>query len=321
MRAPIFTSAGGIPLPLLPYDQAGVERVPDGAHVLSLEQAVGRWGYSEENLRTLWSSMWDEQTGPHAAAAASTPTDAVLAEAAAYTALHQSEFSELKPAQFAQYIYPVTRYDRRRGARLQFVYKINTLRTLAQRAGGFCGYVGTKIEYGENEREPFKATVTVVRKIEGERSEFIGTAVFSEYYPGPGTFWDEKPCLKLEYCAEALALRKAFPESLADLYLSEEMSAADRASAAEEQAKKTKKADPASWDARRKRPWPATLFDLNVALGELQIPMARRAAVIAQLRREIGEDVPDDAFFPRALQAVYRDPDDYGARVFEVEVG
>ena len=72
---------------------------------------------------------------------------------------------------------------------------------------------------------PNKATVTVYKIVEGSRYAFTATARWSEYYPGPkmGFQWHIRPYLMLGKCAEALALRKAFPKLLSGMYAQEEM--------------------------------------------------------------------------------------------------
>ena len=72
---------------------------------------------------------------------------------------------------------------------------------------------------------PLKATVTVHKLMNGERMPFTATARWDEYYPGPrmGFQWHIRPYLMLGKCAEALALRKAFPKLLSGMYAQEEM--------------------------------------------------------------------------------------------------
>lgn len=72
----------------------------------------------------------------------------------------------------------------------------------------------------------FEATVRVYRQRPGfERAGWSATARWSEYYPGDaqGHMWKKMPNRMLEKCAEALALRKAFPAELQGLYVKEEM--------------------------------------------------------------------------------------------------
>lgn len=75
---------------------------------------------------------------------------------------------------------------------------------------------------------PAAAKVTVVRN--GQR--FPAIARFMEYAGRKrdgnlNQMWSTKPALMLEKCAEALALRKAFPQDLSGLYTSDEMQQAN----------------------------------------------------------------------------------------------
>lgn len=78
---------------------------------------------------------------------------------------------------------------------------------------------------------PAAASVTVYRLVQGEKCPFTATARMSEYLPGPPNdfMWKKMPHGQLGKCAEALALRKAFPQQLADLHTVDEMSQADEA--------------------------------------------------------------------------------------------
>lgn len=83
---------------------------------------------------------------------------------------------------------------------------------------------------------PVKATVTVHKLvgeiatrpefIPGEARPFTASARWAEYYPGEGSvgfMWRKMPFTMLGKCAEALALRKAFPAELGGFYIPEEM--------------------------------------------------------------------------------------------------
>lgn len=76
------------------------------------------------------------------------------------------------------------------------------------------------------EGHPLWARVTVYRT--GKRPQ-TGEAYWHEFHPGDNDFmWVKMPRNQLAKCAEALALRKAFPYVFADLYTNEEMAQAGR---------------------------------------------------------------------------------------------
>jgi len=72
---------------------------------------------------------------------------------------------------------------------------------------------------------PLAATVTVYRMTGAARFAYTATARFREYYRNTPT-WNHMPFTMLAKCAEALALRKAFPAELGGLYTREEMNQA-----------------------------------------------------------------------------------------------
>lgn len=112
---------------------------------------------------------------------------------------------------------------------------IDGLRAIAERTG--C-YAGNDDPVYDSESKPTKATVTVWKIVGGVRCPFTATARWSEYVPTGKDYktgqskiispmWIKMPLLMLGKCAEALALRKAFPESLSGLYSYEEMEQAE----------------------------------------------------------------------------------------------
>jgi phage recombination protein Bet len=101
------------------------------------------------------------------------------------------------------------------------------------RAGGTREHMGTDdaVFCGLITDGDFRATVTVYRLVQGEKCPFTATARWTEYLPEPPNdfMWKKMPHGQLAKCAEALALRKGFPQELADLHTFEEMAQADNA--------------------------------------------------------------------------------------------
>lgn len=128
---------------------------------------------------------------------------------------------------FAKQIYAI-----KRKGRVTFQTGIDGLRSTAERTGEYEGSAEPVFEPADWEsrapgaaRHPDRAAVTVYRFRNGRRIEQSATARWDSYWPGAeqGFQWAKMPDVMLSKCAEAAALRKAFPYVLADLYVSEEM--------------------------------------------------------------------------------------------------
>ena len=133
-----------------------------------------------------------------------------------------------------------------------WITTIAALRLIAQRTGDYLGQGTEEYIYLDKEgnptikseiplphedpaqrplpREPWVARATVYRK--GFNQPMIGMARFEAYativVPKDGTpylseTWRKRGCEQLFKCAEALALRRAYPEEMAGLLLSEEL--------------------------------------------------------------------------------------------------
>lgn len=104
---------------------------------------------------------------------------------------------------------------------------IDGYRLIADRTGQ---YAGSDDAIFDNEKTPNKATVTIYKMISGQRCPYTASARWYEYFPGEkqGGMWSKMPCTMLAKCAEALALRKAFPAELSGVYTNEEMYQADK---------------------------------------------------------------------------------------------
>jgi len=121
---------------------------------------------------------------------------------------------------------------------------IDGYRTIAERTGQLAG-IDDAVYDTEEASSPNKATVTVYKMINNQRCPFTATARWKEYYPGEthGFMWSKMPYLMLAKCAEALALRKAFPNDLSGIYTNEEMHQADDDSKVYESSSEEKSGD------------------------------------------------------------------------------
>jgi len=147
---------------------------------------------------------------------------------------YQAERTGLDP--FSNQIYAIFRRDRRSGDEAMSIQVgIDGLRLIAERTGHYVGQDGPYwcSEPGHwhdtwFEKDPPKAAKVIVRKaIAGSIAETPAVAHYEEYVPKSGGLWREKPALMIAKCAEALALRKAFPAETSGLYTAEEMARAD----------------------------------------------------------------------------------------------
>jgi len=118
---------------------------------------------------------------------------------------------------------------------------IDGYRSIADRTGRYAGsddyrFNDTLTEYQhiitEKGRPPVTATATVYKIVSGMRVPFTATARWEEYaqtkFDGSlNPIWSKMPYLMIGKCAEALALRKAFPDELGGIYTDEEMAQAE----------------------------------------------------------------------------------------------
>jgi len=170
--------------------------------------------------------------------------------------LHVCQRTRLDP--FARQIYGITRQQwnprtKRKEPKLTIQTGIDGFRLVAQRPdittgkpSGYqgrvgphwCGEDGVWREVWTDAKPPVAARVGVWK--EGFREPLFATAHYAEYVqtkggdngPVPNEMWARMPANQLAKCAEAAAIRAAWPQDLSGIYSPEEMGRVDRADAA-----------------------------------------------------------------------------------------
>lgn len=187
--------------------------------------------------------------------------------------LHQCKRTRLDP--FVRQIYGV-----KREGKLTVQVSIDGMRLIAQRSGEYqgqtapqwCGEDGVWVDvWLDDDMPPKAARVGIYRA--GFREPVYGVARFNAYAQSKSNgelnrMWAKMGDVMIAKCAEALALRKAFPNELSGLYTTEEMDQAPggvpRGSAAVTETVDTRTGEILEADGTRKAASPAHEVVLSV---------------------------------------------------------
>jgi phage recombination protein Bet len=185
--------------------------------------------------------------------------------------LYQCQRTGLDP--FSRQIYSMARRQKINGqwrTVRQTQTSIDGFRKIAEDSGKYAGQVGP-YWCGEDGRWTdvwVDQAPPVAAKVGALRSDFkepvFAVALYREYVQTfgdrnePGVVWEKMPALMVAKCAEALALRKAFPQQLSGLYTSDEIAGHPQA-APEGEALRDAPTEPAPAAEETQAPPPASL--------------------------------------------------------------
>jgi phage recombination protein Bet len=173
--------------------------------------------------------------------------------------LHYCQRTGMDP--FTKQIYMIGRWDgKEQRTKYTIQMAIDGFRIIAERSRQYigqteplwCGPDGVWRDVWTFAEPPVAAKIGVLRH--GWPAPTYAVAHFKEFAAKYGNsltaMWQQMPANQIAKCAEAAALRKAFPHDLSGIYIPEEMEQADQIQVPESLAKMEPEPDPIDWDAR-----------------------------------------------------------------------
>ena len=113
-------------------------------------------------------------------------------------------------------------YDSKNGPTFTTIVGIDGFRKIAHATGQYIGRDQTKFGFTKDGKV-FQASVIVRRLVNNKECAFTSTvfydeAVQTDYNGNPNSIWKKRPKGQLDKCAEAAALRIAFPDDFSGVY-------------------------------------------------------------------------------------------------------
>lgn len=183
--------------------------------------------------------------------------------------LYQAKRTGLDPLARQIYCLPI-------GGKMSIQTSIDGFRVVAERSGDYAGQ--DEPEFLEKEGKLDCAKVRVYRwKGEQRYLAAVGVAFMAEYRQGT-PMWTKMPHTMLSKCAEALALRKAYPQDLSGIYTSDEMAQAQQETTQDVHHEEIWAATPEQWKEAEDLLQGSTLEDIRKASAMTYLQKAQTAA-------------------------------------------